>query len=90
MGLQMELATLVHRYLEIAGEFGRSVFLWQLGPGKDELERILSALDEDYQISRYMHLSRSCDPVAAGPELYRINGFEYSHVSFHPEIQHLV
>ena len=86
----MELAPFIHRYLEIVGEFGRPVFLLQLGLGKDELERTLSVLDEDYQISRYMHLSRSSDTVAAGHELYRINGFEYSHVSFHPGIQQLV
>ena len=78
-GLQVELAPFIHRYLEIAGEFGRPVFLSRLGLEKDELERTLSGLDEDYQISRYMHLSHPSDPVAASSELYRINGFEYSH-----------
>ena len=86
----MDLASFVQRYLEIAGEFGPPVPLSQLGLGKEELEGTISVLDEDYQISRYMHLSRSGDTVAAGPELYRINGFEYSHVSFHPGIQQLV
>ena len=90
VGLQMEQATLVHRYLEIAGEFGRPVLLSQLGLGKEELEGTISVLDEDYQISRYMHLSRPSDTVAAGHKLYRINGFEYSHVSFHPGIRQLV
>ena len=37
-GLQMDLATVVHRYLEIAGEFGRPAPLSQLGLGKEELE----------------------------------------------------
>ena len=86
----MDLATLVHKYLEIAGEFGRPVLLAQLGLGKDELERMLAVLDEDYQTSRYMYLSRSSDPVAAAPKLYRINDFEYSHVSFHAGIRQLV
>ena len=86
----MDLATVVHRYLEIAGEFGRPAPLSQLGLGKEELEGTISVFDEDYQISRYMHLSRPRDPVAAGHEMYRINGFEYSHVSFHPGIQQLV
>ena len=72
----MELATFVHRYLEIAGEFARPVLLSQLGLGKDELEGTISAFDEDYQISRYMHLSRLSDTVAAGHEVYRINSFE--------------
>ena len=57
---------------------------------KEELEDIMSVLDEDYQISRYVHLSRPSGAVAAGPELYRINGFEYSHVSFDSGIQQLV
>ena len=90
VGIQMEQATLVHRYLEIAGEFGRSVPLSQLGLEKAELEGMIAALDEDYQISRYMQLSRSSDTLAASDKLYCINGFEYSHVSFRPGIQHLV
>ena len=85
----MDLATFVHRYLEIAGEFGRPVLLSRLGLGRDELEGTISAFDEDYQISRYMHLSRPSGTVAAGHEMYRINGFEYSHVSFHPGIRQL-
>ena len=86
----MDLATVVHRYLEIASEFGRPAPLSQFGLGKEELEGTISVLDEDYQISRYMHLSHPSDPVAAGHEMYRINGFEYSHVSFHPGIRQLV
>ena len=86
----MELATFVHRYLEMAGGLARPVLLSQLGLGKDELEGTISAFDEDYQISRYLHLSRPSDPVAAGHEMYRINGFEYSHLSFHPGIRQLV
>ena len=74
----------------VAGEFGRPVFLSRLGLEKCDLEGTLSVFDEDYQISRYMYLSRSSDPLAAGSELYRISGFEYSHVSFHPGIQQLV
>ena len=80
----MNLATVVHRYLEIAGGFGRPLPLCRLGLGKEELEGTISVFDEDYQISRYMHLSHSSDIVAACHELYRINGFEYSQVSFHP------
>ena len=86
----MELAAFIHRYLEIAGEFGRPVLLSQFGLGKEELEGTISVFDEDYQISRYMHLSHLSDPVAAGPELYRINGFEYTHVSFHSGIKQVV
>jgi len=86
----MNLATVVHRYLEIAGGFGRPLPLCRLGLGKEELEGTISVFDEDYQISRYMQLSRPRDTVAAGHEMYRINGFEYSHVSFHLGIRQLV
>ena len=85
----MELAPFIRRYLEIAGEFDRPVFLSQLGLGKDELEGTLAVFDEDYQISRYLHLSRPRGPAAAGLELYRINGFEYSQVTFQSGIRQL-
>lgn len=86
----MDLAAFVQRYLEVAGEFARPVALSRLGLRKQELEGTLSVLDEDYQISRYMFLSRASDLVVANHNLYRINGFEYSHVSFDSGIQQLI
>jgi hypothetical protein len=86
----MDLANLVHAYLGIAGQFDRPVPISRLGLRKEDLEGTLSVFDEDYQISRYMHLSHPSETGAASYELYRINGFEYSHVSFHFGVQQLV
>jgi hypothetical protein len=90
----MHLATLVKKYLELAGGFGRPVHLSEFGLGKAETERIISAFDEDYQISRYMILSRERDEALAGypaeARVYLINEFEVSHLSFDAAVQALL
>lgn len=90
----MDLAAAVKKYLEIAGGFGRPVHLSQFGLSKAETENIISAWDEDYQISRYMLLSREKDEALAlfSPDarVYIINGFECSHLTFHADIQKLL
>jgi hypothetical protein len=87
----MDLAELVRKYTEISGGLGGTVHLSQFGLSKAEVEKVISAFDDDYQISRYMVLSRKRDEelVSYAPEarLYSINGFEISHVSFSPEIR---
>jgi hypothetical protein len=51
---------------------------------------MLSGFDDDYQISRYMVLSREPDEdLASYPSdarVYSINGFEVSHVSLAPGV----
>ncbi len=90
----MDLAWLVKKYLEIAGGFGRSVHLSEFGLSKAETEKLISAFDEDYQISRYMVLSRELDEALgrypAGARVYKINDFEVSHVSFDAGIEKLL
>jgi hypothetical protein len=90
----MNLAAAVKRYLEAAGEFDRPLHLSRLGLGKAETEKLVSAWDEDYQISRYMLLSRERnEELAAFPtdqRVYLINGFECTHLIFHADIQKLV
>ena len=90
----MNLARAVEIYLKAAGQFGRPVHLSQFGLSKPETERAFSVWDEDYQISRYMLLSRAKDEelVSLPPEsrLFLINGHEYSHVTFHSDIQRLL
>jgi len=90
----MDLGLLVKRYLEIAGGFGRSVHLSALGLSKAETERVISAFDEDYQISRYMLLSREPEEglaqFPAESRVYWINGYECSHVSFSEDVQKLL
>ncbi len=90
----MDLADAVATYLRIGGEFGRPVQLSQFVSNKAEIEKAFSAWDEDYQISRYMLLSRAPDEelVSLPPEsrLFLINDHEYSHVSFHSDIQRVL
>jgi hypothetical protein len=87
----MDLAELVRKYTEIAGGFGRAVHLSLFGLSKAETEKVIATFDDDYQISRFIVLSRERDEelVSYAPEVrvYSINGFEVSHVSFSPEIR---
>ena len=86
----MDLAELVRKYTEVSGGFGRAVHLSQFGLSKAETEKMLSGFDDDYQISRYMVLSREPDEdLASYPSdarVYSINGFEVSHVSLAPGV----
>jgi hypothetical protein len=90
----MDLATFVQKYQKLAGGFERPVHLSRFGLSKPETEALISSWDEDYQISRYLTLSREKeDALVSYPEaqrVYLINGFEYSHVSFHPDIKTLL
>lgn len=90
----MNLAALVAKYVEVAGGFGKPVHLSFLGLSKPETEKIISAFDEDYQVSRYLLLSRERDEVLDSlPEeerIYVINGLECSHLSIHPDIRQLL
>jgi len=90
----MDLATAVKKYLELAGEFGRSLHLSRFALPKNEIEKMFSEWDEDYQISRYMILSREKDEALISfpdnERIYFINGFECSHVTFHQDIQKLM
>jgi hypothetical protein len=71
-----DLRQLVERYLLLAGQFGREVSLDSFGMGGEETVRVFSALDEDYQISRYLKFSRQ------GGTEFSINGFPQTHVAF--------
>jgi len=90
----MNLAGLVKKYLEIAGGYGRSVHLSEFGLTNADTEELISAFDEDYQISRFMRLSRQADEVLKGypaeKRLYKINDFEISHLSFDPGVEKLL
>ncbi len=90
----MQLKELVARYHELADGYDRAIHLSELGLPKEELERELSALEEDYQISRFLRLTRAPDdenrPRAGGAALYTINGYDYSHLAILPEIESLL
>ena len=87
----MDLAAAVRKYLEVAGGFDRAMHLSEFGLSKAETEEAFSAWDEDYQISRYMLLSRERDEELASfppdARVYLINGFECTHLSFHASIK---
>jgi hypothetical protein len=90
----MDLAATVKKYVEIAGGFEKPVHLSQFGLPKAEIEKLLSAFDADYQISRYMLLSRERDEALeafpAEARVYLVNDYEVTHVSFHPDIRKLL
>jgi hypothetical protein len=90
----MDLATAVKKYLELAGDFGRPLHLSRFALPKNETEKIFSEWDEDYQSSRFMMLAREGDEALKSfpdnERIYFINGFEYSHVTFHQDIQTLM
>jgi hypothetical protein len=81
MGRAMELKELVQMYLSVAGGFGKSVPLSEIGLSKEEIEDVFGPFDEDYNISRFFHFA-----CAAGVN-FQINGFPQTHVSIDPEIQ---
>lgn len=77
----MKLKEIVEKYLAVGGGYGRTVALSALGLSPAELEKTFDQIDEDYHLSRFIHLSQ-----AAGAS-FQINGFPQTHVSIDSEIQ---
>jgi hypothetical protein len=82
--MPLSLRELVDKYLAAAGGYSKSIPISALGLSREEAEGLLSALDEDYHISRYFHLQN-----AAGAS-YQINGFPQTHVSIEAEVQSIL
>jgi hypothetical protein len=98
----MSLHELVDRYKELAGSFGQPVALASFGLDRSETERLFSAYDEDYHISRFFQFTRQAasgkkrgtrtgrgGKSAAGggaAAVYSINGIPATHVSLDAEI----
>jgi hypothetical protein len=80
----MTLREVVDRYRTLAGSFGSPVALDQFGLERGDAERLFSAFDEDYHISRFFHFT--LDP-AAREQTFSINQFPQSHVSLNAEIE---
>jgi hypothetical protein len=78
------LREVVERYRTLAGAYGRRVALSQFGLEREEAERLFSAFDEDYHISRFFHFT--FDPDSPG-DSYSINSFPQSHVALDAEIE---
>jgi hypothetical protein len=77
----MELRQLADKYLAVAGAYGVSIPLSSFGLSPDETEKLFSALDDDYQISRFFHFSRQTG------ESFSINGFPQTHIAIDAPIQ---
>jgi hypothetical protein len=90
----VDLAAAVKKYLEITGGFDRPLHLSRFGLSHADTEKIFSAWDEDYQISRYLQFSHTSDeapaPDAADLRVFAINGHESTHVSFRADIRRLL
>ena len=80
----MTLREVVERYRALAGGFRRPLALSAFGLVRDETERLFSAFDEDYHISRFFHFT--LDPASPG-DAYSINSFPQSHVSLDAEVE---
>lgn len=77
----MELRQIVEKYLASAGGFGAAIPLGAFGLSSEETEKLFSALDEDYQISRFFHFSQGDGTN------YSINGFPQTHIAIDAAIQ---
>lgn len=80
----LTLRELVDRYRALAGGSGQPVALSAFALDRPETERIFSAYDEDYHISRFFHFSQQ-----RGTE-YSINGIPATHVSLDPSIDSIL
>ena len=80
------LREVVERYCNLAGDFGKPAALRAFGLDRQTTERLFSAFDEDYHISRFFHFT--LDPAAA--ERYSINAFPQSHISMDAEIESIL
>ncbi len=91
----MDLKSAVKRYLETAGGFGRPMPLAAFGLSLAETEKIFSAWDEDYQISRYMELSLRKENSASvsasgGGRVFAVNAVRCTHLAFRAGIEPLL
>ena len=85
--MTMTLREIVDRYRAVAGQFGKPVALSTFGLEREEIERLFSAFDEDYHISRFFHFT--LDP-AVQEQSFSINSFPQSHVSLDAEIESIL
>jgi hypothetical protein len=80
----MPLRELVDRYRSLAGEFDRPLPLAAFQLSLPETERLFSAYDEDYHISRFFHFTQ------AEGSRFSINGIPATHVSLDAEIESIL
>ena len=83
----LTLRELVDRYRSLAGKFGRAIPLSAFALSQSEAERLFSAYDEDYHISRFFHFTQEADTQSTEASTHSINGFPATHVSLDAEIE---
>lgn len=79
----MQLSELVEKYLALGG-FGAAVPLANFNLGQKETERLFSAFDEDYHISRFFHFANVDGPA------FTISGEPETHVSIDATIRDIL
>ena len=77
----LSLHELIDRYRNLVHAFGDPVALSNFGFSIEEADRLFSAFDEDYHISRFFHFTEGSG------QKFSINGFAATHVSIDAEIQ---
>jgi len=80
----LTLRELVDRYRSLTGGFGQPVPLSAFTLDQVETERLFSAYDEDYHISRFFHF------IQERGTKYSVNGIPVTHVSLDAEIESLL
>jgi hypothetical protein len=75
------LQDLIVRYRHLVHAFGDPAALSAFGFSDSDTERLFSAYDEDYHISRFFDFSES------EGQRFSINGVPATHVAFSPEIE---
>jgi hypothetical protein len=84
LNTMISLRELVDRYRSLAGEFGKPVSLAAFQLSVAETERLFSAYDEDYHISRFFHFAQS------EGSWFSINGIPATHVFLDAEIESIL
>ena len=85
----MELKAAVEKYLEAVQEFCRPMPLSQFGLPKEEVEAMVSAWEEDYQVHRHLELIPASTAGQNTP-VYRIGGLLYTAIVFRESIRHVL
>ena len=80
----LTLRELVDRYCSLAGGFGHPLALSAFALDHTETERLFSAYDEDYHISRFFHFTQE-----RGTK-YSVNGIPATHVLLDAEIESIL
>ena len=80
----MDLRQIVEQYSARAGAFGPPILLASFGLPPEETEILFSALDEDYQISRFLRFTHGEGPA------FQINGIPQTHISIDAAIESIL